>query len=175
MDILKVHIYIMKHFHNPSYILVSNLFLINKNLSVMKTKTLLLISLLLSFSMTQLSSQTLQKGNIIGIHVRTITLQPNVTMDKYLDFYMNKYIPEYEKNFPGVELYVIKGIRGESENSFGLLYLIKSIEVRDKYWPQADLNTELASEALKKIQPTADELRKLGAATRISQTDWIIL
>lgn len=119
--------------------------------------------------------QSIQKGSILGMHVRYITLQPDVTMDKYLDFYINKYIPEYEKNYPGIKLYVIKGIRGENENSIGLVYLFKSVEVRDKYWPQKDVSSELALEATKKLQPILEELRKLGTATSKSQTDWVIL
>ena len=120
-------------------------------------------------------AQKMEKGNILGIHVRTIALQPNVTMEKYLDFYINKYIPEYEKNYPGVKLYVIKGIRGENENSFGLAYLFESVDVMNKYWPEKDVNSAIAQEATKKLQPVIDELRKLGIATEVNLTDWIIL
>jgi hypothetical protein len=141
----------------------------------MKTKTFFLLGILTVIGLTQLSAQSLQKGNLLGIHVRTITLQTNVTMEKYLDFYMNQYIPEYEKNYPGVKVYVIKGIRGENENSIGLLFLLQSMEVRDKYWPQKDVNSELAQEAAKRMQPIVEELRKLGTGAETSQTDWIIL
>ena len=119
-------------------------------------------------------AQKLEKGNVIGIHVRTIALQPNVTMEKYLDLFINKYIPEYEKNFPGIELHVIRGIRGDDENSFGLTYIFESVDVRNKYWPEKDVNSDLAQEAIKKLQPIGDELRKLGTGTTIKQTDWIV-
>jgi hypothetical protein len=120
-------------------------------------------------------AQKLEKGNILGVHLRSIALQPNVTMERYLDFYINKYIPAYEKNYPGVKVYVIKSIRGEDENSFGLAYIFESIDVRNKYWPEKDVQSELALEATKKLQPIIDELRKLGTATVIKLTDWIVL
>ena len=116
--------------------------------------------------------QTLQKGNFIGLHVMTINLDPDVTMNQFLDFYVNKYIPEFEKNFPGVKLYIVKGIRGENENSFGSVYLFDSEEVRDKYFENGTL-TELGKSASEKLQPTTEELQKLGTVTS-TYTDWVI-
>lgn len=116
--------------------------------------------------------QTLQKGNFIGLHVITINLDPDVTMNQFLDFYVNKYIPEFEKNFPGVKLYIVKGIRGENENSFGSVYLFDSEEVRDKYFENGTL-TELGKSASEKLQPTTEELQKLGTLTS-TYTDWVI-
>ena len=140
----------------------------------MKTKSLL-ICLLIGFSVNEISAQTLQKGNIVGMHVMTLTLSPNVTMDKFLDFYLNKYIPEYERCFEGVNLYLIKGINGENEDKIGILYVLKSSEVRDKYWPQGDKKSDFKQEALKKLKPLTYERKKLATWTEESQMDWIIL
>jgi hypothetical protein len=84
---------------------------------------------------------------------------------EYLDFYITRYLPEYEKNYPGVKLHAIKGIRGENENSFGLLFIFNSVEVRDKYWPQKDVNSESAQEASKKMQPVIED--SLGTLTEM--------
>ena len=118
--------------------------------------------------------QGVQKGNLVGVHVMTVTLTPGVTMEQFLDFYQNKYIPAYEKNLPGIKMYVAKGIRGENENSFGLIYIITSKEVRDKYWTETDVTTELAQSAFKKLEPLSEEGKKLGAWTRTKYTDWVI-
>jgi hypothetical protein len=64
--------------------------------------------------------QTLQKGNLLGLHVMTINLKPNVTMDDFKTFFINKVIPEYEKQFQP-KGYLVKCVRGESENSFGVV------------------------------------------------------
>jgi len=118
--------------------------------------------------------QGVQKGNLVGVHVMTVTLTPGVTMEQFLDFYQNKYIPAYEKNLPGIKMYVAKGIRGENENSFGLIYIITSKEVRDKYWTETDVTTELAQGAFKKLEPLSEERKKLGTWTRTKYTDWVI-
>ena len=136
----------------------------------MKKLALLILSILFASS---IFSQSLQKGNILGVHTRTITLESGVTMEQYLDFYMNKYIPAYEKNFPGIKLYVVKGIRGEAENSYGVVFLIESQKVRDKYWPEQETPSKIAQTGLKNLEPMRVELRKLGTGES-TYTDWII-
>ena len=117
--------------------------------------------------------QTLQKGNLVGFHVMTITLNPDVTMDQYIDFSVTRYIPEFEKNFPGVKLYLVKGIRGENENSFGLIFLFESDEIRNKYFNEDGTLNELGKSAEEKLQPMIEEGEKLGTYTSI-YTDWVI-
>jgi len=113
---------------------------------------------------------------IVGVHVRTINLDPNASLNQYLDFYINKYIPAYEKVLPGVKLYVIKGLRGDNVNSLGVMWVIKSAEIREKYWPEPDgTASEITLEALKKIVPIRDELRKLGRVAQSTYTDWEVL
>ena len=117
--------------------------------------------------------QTLQKGNLIGFHVGTVILDPDVTMNQYKDFILNKMIPEFEKNFPGMKLYLAKGIRGENENGFGMLYFADSVEDRDKYWNEDGTLNELGNSAYEKLQPMIEEGSKLGTFTS-SYTDWVI-
>jgi len=78
--------------------------------------------------------QILQKGTLIGTHVMTVTLQPGVTLDQFIDFYTNKLIPEVEKNYTGWKLYLVKSIRGEIQNGLGLIYVIISEKNREKYY-----------------------------------------
>ena len=118
--------------------------------------------------------QTLKKGIVISCHTTTVTLNPDVTMNQYLDFYLNKFIPEYEKVFPGVHFFFSKGNRGLNENGYALIMYIESLEVRDKYWPEPGITSELAKAAYAKLRPVRDELIKLGTATS-EYTDWMIL
>jgi hypothetical protein len=117
--------------------------------------------------------QNIQKGALIGTHVITTTLNQGVTMDKYLEFVTTKLIPEMEKNFPGWKVYLLKGIRGENNNNFGLLYVIKSSQDRDKYYNADESYTELGKSSVAKLQPVMDELGKLGTLTT-KYTDWIV-
>jgi len=56
----------------------------------MKTKVFFMLCLLLCVGLTQLSAQTLQKGDVVAIRVYTLTLKPDVTMNQVLDFWINK-------------------------------------------------------------------------------------
>jgi hypothetical protein len=117
--------------------------------------------------------QSLQKGNLVGVHNLTITLDPDVTMNQYKTFYLNKVIPEYEKHFTGVNVYLLKGIRGENVNSLGIMWVFESEEDRNKYFDEDGSTTELANSTFEKIQPITDELEKLGTWSS-DYTDWLV-
>ena len=117
--------------------------------------------------------QTIQKGTLIGTHVMTVTLQPGVTMEKFMDFVKTKLLPEMEKNIPTWKVYLLKGIRGESNNSFGLLYVIKSAQDRDKYYNADGSDNALLKSVNAKMKPVSDELMKLGTLTT-KYTDWSV-
>ena len=72
--------------------------------------------------------QSIQKGTLIGTHVVTVTLNPGVTMEKYMEVLKTKLIPELEKNYVNCKDYLLKGIRSESNNNFGFLYVFKSAQ-----------------------------------------------
>jgi hypothetical protein len=117
--------------------------------------------------------QTLQKGNLIGTHVLTVTLKPGVTIEKYMDFYKTKLIPEWEKNDPNMKVYLIKGIRGENKDSFGVIVIFKSSKDRDKYYNADGSDSEFGKSTNAKLKPVMDELTKLGTDTT-KYTDWIV-
>ena len=64
-------------------------------------KNLILTAVLLLASIITFG-QTLKKGNFVGVHVMTVNLDPDVTMNQFKDFFINKVIPEVEKHFPGI-------------------------------------------------------------------------
>jgi hypothetical protein len=143
----------------------------------MKTKTFLLLCLLLGFSMTQLSAQTLKKGAVIAINTYTFTLKPDVTMNQFMDFFVNKYIPEFEKNYPGVKEFLLYGNRGEKKNQIGVLEYFESIAVRDKYYPVENDTTMsvVVKAAEEKMKAINEEQGKffVGDGIRV-YTDWVI-
>ena len=119
--------------------------------------------------------QTLQKGNLVGFHVGTVILDPDVTSNQFNDFYLNKYIPELEKQFQGdIKVYLAVGDRGDDENLVGAFWVFKSVEVRDKYFSQEGTMTELFNSKMEKIQPIHEELNKLGIYSEKHYTDWVI-
>ena len=71
---------------------------------------------------------------------RSITLDPDVTMNQFQDFLINKWIPAYEKNFQGGKVLVLKGVRGENKDDFATLNYFKSEKDRNKYWSKVLLD-----------------------------------
>jgi len=79
-------------------------------------------------------SQTLQKGAHLGVQDLTITLDPDVTMNQYLDFIMNTVIPEVEKAFPGMKTFLLRGgleigDSAEGKEKYSIIYYFESEEV----------------------------------------------
>jgi len=123
-------------------------------------------------------SQTLQKGSILGLHVITINLDPDVTFNQWENFGITKYIPALNKEFQGdVEMYYLKVDRGDDENGLGLLWLFKSSEVRAKYFSEEGDPTDLFNSKLEKaLQSISEEMSKIGSSnySRLHFNDWII-
>ena len=107
--------------------------------------------------------QVLPKGTLIGTHALTVTLQPGITREQYLQFFSNKYIPEVNKVDPDWQVYLVKSIRGNiNKNSFGMVHIIKSENVRSKYMNADGSSTELCNSVNEKFKPIMDEMNKLG-------------
>jgi len=118
--------------------------------------------------------QSLQKGNLIGTHIFSVTLAPGVTMDKYIEFMTNKAIPEMEKVYTNWKYYLVKGIRGENPDSYGMIIVIKTQKDRDKYYNPDGTDSELGKQANEKLKPVMDEFTKMGTYTS-KYTDWVVL
>jgi hypothetical protein len=116
--------------------------------------------------------QNFKKGNFVGFHVVTVQLNPNVSLDQYLDVWKNKFIPEYAKNFQ-CKAYMAKGIRGECENCYSMIAVWKSEAGRDKFFDKEGETTDLGKAALVKMQAVINELKKSGSFTT-KYTDWMI-
>lgn len=121
-----------------------------------------------------LSGQTLQKGQVIGFHVITPDINPDVTFNQWKTFAMDKYMPAFNKEFEGeITVYWLSGERGKHKNSVAFMIVFKSLEVRDKYIPEESKSSDLFNAKLEKVKPVLDEWRKMGTYT-IEFTDWVI-
>ena len=118
--------------------------------------------------------QILKNGNLVGIHVLTIELNPGVTMKQFQDFHLSTLIPEYEKHYPGWQLYLAKGIRGENKNMYGWIMVAESEKTRDKLYKDNGSLTEYGKVINEKMKPVLEEVEKFGKLKR-TYTDWLIL
>lgn len=118
--------------------------------------------------------QSLQKGNIIRISIATIDLKPGVTMEQWMEFLINRTIPEIEKNYEGWKLYPLEKMIGEHENNISVIYVIESEEYFYKYINEDGSITEAGQAAEKKLQSLMKERNeKLGTLT-LKNTYWLI-
>jgi hypothetical protein len=134
-------------------------------------KLILIAAVILMTGITY--GQTFNKGNCIIVHVLTVTPAPNVTLVQYFDFFKNKYIPEMEKNMAGVKGYVVKGVKGDCVNCYGVIRIYKSKADQDKYFNEDGSTTEIMNAINEKMKPILDEMGKLGTVTT-KNTTWEI-
>ncbi len=119
-------------------------------------------------------AQTIKKGNVIGTHVLKVELKPGVTMEEWQNFYSKNVLSDISKSFEGQEAYLMKGIRGENKNEFGVLFIIQSERHRDKYYNDDGSMNEAGQEVMNEFQPVLDELKKLGTSS-FTYTDWVVV
>jgi len=119
-------------------------------------------------------SQNFQKGNLLGVHHITVTLDPDVSMNQFLDAINTLWIPAIEKLWSGSKLYIIKGIRGEQENGYGILYQFETEADRDKYFKEDGTLTDEGNANVEKMTPVNEKMDKLGNWSS-AYTDWLIL
>ena len=118
-------------------------------------------------------AQKLQKGNLVGIHVMTIALKPNVTLDQFAEFYNTKVIPSFEDAFQGVKGFLLKGKRGENTDRLSVLWQFETEQARDKFFNLDGSNTDAGKTAVEKVSQIGKELEKLGSVTTV-YTDWLV-
>jgi flagellar capping protein FliD len=118
--------------------------------------------------------QNLEKGNTLSVHYFTLTLNQGVTMDQYLNFFKTTYKPALEKNFSGMKVYLINGIKGECLNCTGIIIAWKTKEDMGKYYNPDGSSTELTKNINARIKPVTDELNKLVKMTNGKYTSWEI-
>ena len=122
-----------------------------------------------------LTAQTLNKGSVLGFHIfDQYELKPNVTTEQLEEFMITKFIPAYNEAFEGITMIAAKGERGEHENTLGIIYYMESKNVRDKYWAEEGVLTELGQKSAAKLLPVQQEFSKLATSTGDTYTDWII-
>lgn len=120
--------------------------------------------------------QTLQKGNVLGLHITVPNLKDGVSMEDYTNFFTGKMIPAYEKAFPGVKAYLIKSLRGQDEGSMGVIFIFSSEAARNKYFNDDGTLTKLGNEASAKMGDADKEEDKYVTSSTgpDKYNDWLV-
>ena len=133
----------------------------------------LIITSTLIIATVAVYGQAVKKDAFISMHTLTITLNPGITMEEFREFYLNKVIPDYQRNIPEVRFYLVKAVRGEEEGRLAVLWVAESDKIRDKYHNADGSRTEVAKEARQKMQTVQDQLNKMATITE-KYTDWVV-
>jgi len=135
-------------------------------------KKILLVTALTLFSGITFS-QTFEKGNLMGLHIFSLNLDPDVTFNQYKDFFIRNYIPELNRNFPDVNHYFTIGNREENKNSIGMIVVFGSQEIKNKYYNEDGSRTDLTIAIQEKIKSTREQLDSLGKVSA-TYTEWLV-
>jgi hypothetical protein len=133
-------------------------------------KNLLAVLLLFPFL---LSAQSLQKGNILGVHQAEVQLKEGVTLESYVTAWQEQIFPGYQAALKGVEIHGLIGLSGACKNCAGFILIVESREVRNKYWKEDGNWTEYGLQKLAALQPAMEAMEKLGSYTS-THTDWLV-
>jgi len=134
----------------------------------------ILLTIACTFFLISSYSQTLEKGNVIGFHVGTVKLNPDVTYNQWKSFFIEEWLPAINKEFEGeMKWYFLEGERGDQKGNFSVL-ILGSIQVRDKYWPEFGKSSEAFNTKFNNVIPVYNKLNALGEVKFESSTDWLV-
>jgi hypothetical protein len=86
-------------------------------------------------------------GKVLGIH--QLVLKPGVAPADFERFVAEEWTPRIHDVFPGIDIQVYKGERGQKPGSYLLIHEIASLRVRDHYYGTQGLSP--ASDGLWKL------------------------
>jgi hypothetical protein len=86
-------------------------------------------------------------GKVFGLHL--IELRPGIRREEFERFVPNRFLPLAV--FPGWNVRLLKGDRGERTGEYAFLVEIESVQVRDRYAPDGGLSAE--AQAFQAQQP----------------------
>lgn len=111
-------------------------------------------------------------GEVLGIHYLNVKQRKADDFEKYVTGEFNAAM---NNKIPGLNLYVLKGDRGDMEGYFILIFIFDTVERRTGYFPGAG---EKPTEEFKEVfQPVSQYYDKLQSFLNeeISHTDYIIV
>ena len=105
--------------------------------------------------------QKIKTGNMISIHEVEYTLEDGMTFEQLEKLYLEEYKPAIEKNFPGVEIHLLKGERGERTGKYIESLVFDSLEDRNRWWPENGKSSEEAKQAFDNMREIQDRMMKM--------------
>jgi hypothetical protein len=119
----------------------------------------------------------LEKGNLLSVHIMSVTLKPNVTLEQFEAAFVREVLPEYDKNWPGLHGYLLKPFFRDSKNQFAIVWLFTTVADRNRNFDANDRANELERAALAKLRPIEDRFKQRYGNYTVAYThddDWVV-
>ncbi len=120
------------------------------------------------------SGQTLRMGTVIECNEITVNLKPGGTMEQYSQFMVSQLVPATEKAFPGTEVYIVRGNRGNAESKVGAIWVFETPEIRNRYYDPGGNLTPAGQKASAEVDPVLEQLERIGTGSRKSMV-WEVI
>ena len=118
-------------------------------------------------------SLNVKSGNVLGVFEVELTLAEGITFEKLELLYQTEYIPAIGKNFPGVQCCVMKGDRGERTGKYIEFIVFKSMEERNRWFPEPGKSSEEAKKAFDNMREIQDRMVKMYSS--VTSTNYVVL
>ncbi len=138
----------------------------------MKRTRLFLMAAFLMLALTA-HSQKVKPGNVVYFAEIEITLEDDMTFEQFERWYLEEYLPAILKNFPGTKGFLLKGERGERIRKYTEVLIFKSLEERNKWFPEEKKPTEEAKKAFDNMREIQDKMKKM--CTGYTYTHYVVL
>lgn len=110
---------------------------------------------------------------VFGLH--EVELPPDVTSEEYEQLFGKELVSL--ATYPGWNVYLLKGDRGERAGKFLLLFEIESVDARDRYYPGPEEESEEARRFWEQHPEAAAVLEKYTASLSEphATTDYVVV
>ena len=120
-------------------------------------------------------AQSLQRDNLFGVHVLNVTLHPGKTLEDFKDFYVREVIPVYEASWLGLRAHLLQSVRGEDAGKLAIMWVFATEPTRDYYFNPDGSMHQREIDALAKVEPVEERLRReIGEFTIEYRDDWVV-
>ena len=110
-------------------------------------------------------------GELLGIHFINIKARKSNDFEKFV---VEEFNPGMYNKIPGLNLFILKGDRGEMEGHYILMYNFETVELRDLYVPESGQATEEFKKEFDPVMHLWDKLQSYIEETS-SWTDYVVV
>jgi hypothetical protein len=106
--------------------------------------------------------------------LREVTLKNGASAQEFEKYFSEVYARTMAERIPGLQVYLLRGERGERQGKYVMVYELDSLARRNEYWPQPDVASERITQ-LTQNMPQFEFDKHLEAGSGNAYTDYLVL